>query len=399
MVFALPTLIAESISQPQRTRVSETEVMETIPYLDLAAQYSALRSEVLKALEEICESTAFAQGPATSEFEAEFTAYCGVHHCVSLNSGTSALHLALRCLDVGPGDEVVTVSMTFIATAWAISYVGAKPVFVDIDPVRRTLDPDKLEAAITSRTKAIIPVHLYGMPAEIDRIVAIAERHGLPVIEDAAQAHGAKYRGKRVGQFGKIACFSFYPGKNLGAYGEGGALITNDASIAQRARSLRDHAQSQKYFHDEIGYNYRMDSFQGAVLSIKLKHLDDWNAARIDRARCYTDLLKDSSYKLPAHFSDSECVWHCYVIETSERDRVRSALQDAGIQTAVHYPLPVHLQKAYAHLGYQSGDLPVTEALCEQCLSLPIYPELSKEKISRVASVLLDLEKSLPLQG
>ena len=399
MVFALPTLIAESISQPQRTRVSETEVMETIPYLDLAAQYSALRSEVLKALEEICESTAFAQGPATSEFEAEFAAYCGVHHCVSLNSGTSALHLALRCLDVGPGDEVVTVSMTFIATAWAISYVGAKPVFVDIDPVRRTLDPDKLEAAITSRTKAIIPVHLYGMPAEIDRIVAIAERHGLPVIEDAAQAHGAKYRGKRVGQFGKIACFSFYPGKNLGAYGEGGALITNDASIAQRARSLRDHAQSQKYFHDEIGYNYRMDSFQGAVLSIKLKHLDDWNAARIDRARCYTDLLKDSSYKLPAHFSDSECVWHCYVIETSERDRVRSALQDAGIQTAVHYPLPVHLQKAYAHLGYQSGDLPVTEALCEQCLSLPIYPELSKEKISRVASVLLDLEKSLPLQG
>ena len=399
MLFALPTLIAESVSEPQRTRVSETEVMETIPYLDLAAQYSALRSEVLKALEEICESTAFAQGPATSEFEAEFAAYCGVHHCVSLNSGTSALHLALRCLDVGPGDEVVTVSMTFIATAWAISYVGAKPVFVDIDPVRRTLDPDKLEAAITPRTKAIIPVHLYGMPAEMDRIVAIAERHGLPLIEDAAQAHGAKYRGKRVSQFGKIACFSFYPGKNLGAYGEGGALITNDASMAQRARSLRDHAQSQKYFHDEIGYNYRMDSFQGAVLSIKLKHLDDWNAARIDRAQCYTDLLKDSSYKLPAHFSDSECVWHCYVIETSERDRVRSALQDAGIQTAVHYPLPVHLQKAYAHLGYQSGDLPVTEALCEQCLSLPIYPELSKEKISRVASVLLDLEKSLPLQG
>jgi dTDP-4-amino-4,6-dideoxygalactose transaminase len=399
MLFALPTLIAESVSQPQRTWVSQTEVMETIPYLDLAAQYSALRSEVLKALEEICESTAFAQGPATSEFEAEFAAYCGVHHCVSLNSGTSALHLALRCLDVGPGDEVVTVSMTFIATAWAISYVGAKPVFVDIDPVRRTLDPDKLEAAITSRTKAIIPVHLYGMPAEMDRIVAIAERHGLPVIEDAAQAHGAKYRGKHVSQFGKIACFSFYPGKNLGAYGEGGALITNDASIAQRARSLRDHAQSQKYFHDEIGYNYRMDSFQAAVLSIKLKHLDAWNAARIDRAQRYTVLLKDSSYKLPAHFSDSECVWHCYVIETPQRDRVRSALQNAGIQTAVHYPLPVHLQKAYAHLGYQSGDLPVTEALCEQCLSLPIYPELSKEKISRVASVLLDLEKSLPLQG
>jgi dTDP-4-amino-4,6-dideoxygalactose transaminase len=366
--------------------------MNRVPYLDLQAQYHALRGEVSRALEEICESSSFAQGQATADFEAKFAAYCGVDHCVSLNSGTSALHLALRCLDVGPGDEVVTVSMTFIATAWAISYVGATPVFVDINPVRRTLDPDRLEAAITSRTKAIIPVHLYGMPAEMDRIMAIAERHGLPVIEDAAQAHGAKYRGKRVGQFGQIACFSFYPSKNLGAYGEGGALITNDASIAQRARSLRDHAQSQKYLHDEIGYNYRMDSFQGAVLAIKLKHLDEWNKARIDCARQYTELLKASSYRLPADISDSECVWHCYVIETPERDRVRAALEDVGIQSAVHYPVPIHLQKAYAYLNYRTGDLPVTEALCERCLSLPIYPELSKENISRVASVLLDLE-------
>ena len=366
--------------------------MEIVPYLDLRAQYRTLRPEVLSALEKICESTSFAQGQATSEFEAKFAAYCGVEHCVSLNSGTSALHLALRCLDVGPGDEVVTVSMTFIATAWAITYAGATPVFVDIDPVRRTLNPDNLEAAITSRTKAIIPVHLYGMPAEMDRIIAIAERHGIPVIEDAAQAHGAKYRNKLVGQFGQIACFSFYPSKNLGAYGEGGALITNDASIAQRARSLRDHAQSKKYLHDEVGYNYRMDSFQAAVVAIKLKYLDEWNGARIDCARLYTELLRDSSYKLPAQMSDSRCVWHCYVIETPERDRVRSALQDVGIQSAVHYPVPIHLQKAYANLGYQSGDLPVTEALCEHCLSLPIYPELSKEKISRVASVLLDLE-------
>jgi dTDP-4-amino-4,6-dideoxygalactose transaminase len=366
--------------------------MDRVPYLDLQAQYASIRTEVLAALEEVCESGRFAQGPATADFEAEFAAYCGVDHCVSLNSGTSALHLALRCLDVGPGDEVVTVSMTFIATAWAISYVGATPVFVDIDPFRRTLNPDKLEAAITSRTKAIIPVHLYGMPAEMDSVMAIAERHGLPVIEDAAQAHGARYRGRRVGEFGQMACFSFYPGKNLGAYGEGGALITNDVSIARRARSLRDHAQTQRYLHDEIGYNYRMDSFQGAVLSIKLKYLGEWNTARIECARLYTELLKNSSYKLPAHISDSECVWHCYVIESPERDRVRSALQDVGIQTAVHYPVPIHLQKAYAHLGYRSGDLPVTEALCEHCLSLPIYPELSKEKISRVASVLLDLE-------
>jgi dTDP-4-amino-4,6-dideoxygalactose transaminase len=373
--------------------------MEPVPYLDLQTQYHVLRREVLEALEEVCDSTRFAQGPATAEFEAKFAAYCGVDHCVSLNSGTSALHLALRCLGVGPGDQVVTVSMTFIATAWAISYVGATPVFVDIDPVRRTLNPDRLEAAITPRTKAIIPVHLYGTPAELERINAIAERHGLPVIEDAAQAHGAKYRGKRVGQFGQIACFSFYPSKNLGAYGEGGALITNNAAIAERARSLRDHAQKQKYLHDEIGYNYRMDSFQAAVLSIKLEHLDEWNAARADRARYYTELLKDSSYKLPAHASESECVWHCYVIETPERDRVRSVLQDVGIETAVHYPVPIHLQKPYAHLGYQSGDLPVTEALCEQCLSLPIFPELSKEKISRVASVLRDLEKSLTGQA
>jgi dTDP-4-amino-4,6-dideoxygalactose transaminase len=366
--------------------------MERVPYLNLQTQYDGIRTEVLAALREICESGRFAQGPATSDFEKKFAAYCGVDHCVSLNSGTSALHLALRCLDIGPGDEVVTVGLTFIATAWAISYVGAKPVFVDIDPARRTMCPTKLEAAITPRTKAIIPVHVYGMPAEMDPIKTIADRNGLPIIEDAAQAHGARYRGKRVGQFGQIACFSFYPSKNLGAYGEGGALVTNDTSIAQRAGSLRDHAQSQKYLHDEIGYNYRMDNFQAAVLAIKLKRLDTWNTARADRAAYYTELLKDSSYKLPTHPSDSECVWHCYVIEAPERDRVRSALDDAGIETGVHYPVPVHLQKAYAHLGYKPGDLPVTERLCQHCLSLPIYPELSKEKIFTVASTLLDLE-------
>jgi dTDP-4-amino-4,6-dideoxygalactose transaminase len=367
--------------------------MERVPYLDLEAQYDSIRTEVLTALEGICQSGRFAQGPATRKFEEKFAEYCGTAHCVSLNSGTSALHLAIRCLDIGPGDEVITVGMTFIATAWAISYVGAKPVFVDIDPARRTMCPSNLEAAITPRTKAIIPVHLYGMPAEMDRIKAIAGRHGLPIIEDAAQAHGARYRGKPVGQFGQIACFSFYPSKNLGAYGEGGALVTNDASIAQRARSLRDHAQSQKYLHDEIGYNYRMDSFQAAVLAIKLKRLDAWNAARADRAAYYTELLSNSTYRLPMHFSDSECVWHCYVIESPERDRVRSVLQDAGIETAVHYAVPVHLQKAYAHLGYKPGDLPVTETLCQRCLSLPIYPELSKEKIMTIASVLLDLER------
>jgi dTDP-4-amino-4,6-dideoxygalactose transaminase len=366
--------------------------MDPVPYLDLEAQYRALRTDVLRALEDICQSGRFAQGPATENFEEKFAEYCGVDHCVCLNSGTSALHLALRCLDVGPGDEVVTVAMTFIATAWAISYVGAKPVFVDIDPARRTLCPDKLEAAITPRTKAIIAVHLYGMPAEMDAIMGIADRHGVPIVEDAAQAHGARYCGRRIGQFGQIACFSFYPSKNLGAYGEGGALVTRDASIAQRARSLRNHAQTQEYRHDELGYNYRMDSFQAAVLAIKLKQLDAWNKARAERAAYYTELLSNSAYKLPVHFADSECVWHCYVVETSDRDRVRLGLSDAGIETRIHYPSPVHLQKPYAQLGYKRGDLPATEELCQRCLSLPIYPELSKEKICRVASVLLDLE-------
>jgi len=370
------------------TRQNRAENKTTVPYVDLQAQYRSIRSEVLKALEEVCESARFVQGPKTSKFEEEFAAYCGVNYCVSLNSGTSALHLALRCLDIGPGDEVITVAMSFIATAWAISYVGATPVFVDIDAARRTMSPTKLEAAITPRTKAIIPVHLYGMPAEMDRINAIAVQHGIPIIEDAAQAHGARYRGKRVGQFGKIACFSFYPGKNLGAYGEGGALTTNDTLIAQRARSLRDHAQSERYFHDEIGYNYRMDSFQAAVLAIKLKQLDSWNAIRAGRAACYAKLLKDSSYKLPTHFPDCDCIWHCYVIECQDRDSIRHALQEAGIETGLHYPLPIHLQKAYAFLGYRRGDLPVTEALCDRCLSLPMSADLTDEQISAVVSAL-----------
>src|SRR5262245_12014515 len=259
-----------------------------IPYLDLHSQYNSIREEVLTALESICESSRFAQGPITAEFENAFADYCGVKHCVSVNSGTSALHVALRCLDVGPGDEVITAPMTFIATAWAISYVGAIPRFVDIDPGRRTMDPGKLEAAIGRRTKAILPVHLFGQPTDMEPILRIADRHGVPVVEDAAQAHGALYLGRRVGQFGVAGCFSFYPGKNLGAYGEGGALVTNDDVISSRARALRDHGQSRRYYHDEIGYNYRMDSFQAAVLNIKLKQLDEWNAMRTRQALKYS---------------------------------------------------------------------------------------------------------------
>ena len=359
--------------------------MNKIPYLDLKAQYQVIRKDVLRALEDVCESTRFAQGPPTLEFEREFAAYCGVKHCNSNNSGTSALHLAMRCLDIGPGDEVITTPFTFIATAWAISYVGARPVFVDIDPARRTLDPAKLEAAITPRTKAIMPVHLFGMPADMAAICNIAHRYGIPVVEDAAQAHGARFEGRRVGQFGCMAAFSFYPGKNLGAYGEGGALVTNDDAFAARAKSLRMHGSTRTYYHDEVGYNYRMDSFQAAILSIKLRHLDAWTAARNERARRYTDLLAGSPVTPPTWFDNSECVWHCYVIESEHRDRVRQRLSDDGIETGVHYPVPIHLQKPYLHLGYQPGDFPVSERMAKRCLSLPIYPEMSLDQVKFVA--------------
>jgi dTDP-4-amino-4,6-dideoxygalactose transaminase len=362
--------------------------MTRIPYLDLKVQYAAIRDEVQSALAEVCDSAFFAQGPPTKAFEQEFAAYCGVSHCVSLNSGTSALHLALRCLDIGPGDEVITTPFTFIATAWAISYVGATPVFVDIDPVRRTLDPAKVEAVLTQRTKAIVPVHIFGSPADMDAINAVAKRHNLSVVEDAAQAHGARYKGKRVGQFSAMSCFSFYPTKNLGAYGEGGALLAKDEKLAAHARSLREHAQSARYVHEEIGYNYRMDSLQAAVLRVKLKRLDAWNAARAAHARRYAEQLAGTSYGLPSVPADSESVWHCFVIECDNRDRVRAALTQAGIDTAVNYPLPLHLQPVYRSLGYHQGNLPVAERLCERCLSLPMYPELTHQQIDAVVRAL-----------
>jgi dTDP-4-amino-4,6-dideoxygalactose transaminase len=362
--------------------------MTRVPYLDLKVQYATIRDEIQSALAEVCDSARFAQGPPTQAFEQEFAAYCGVGYCVSLNSGTSALHLALRCLNIGPGDEVITTPFTFIATAWAINYVGATPVFVDIDPGRRTLDPVKLEAAVTPRTKAIIPVHIFGVPADMDAVNVIARKHNLSVVEDAAQAHGARYKGRRVGQFSAMSCFSFYPTKNLGAYGEGGALLTNDEKLAARARSLREHAQSARYIHEDIGYNYRMDSFQAAVLRVKLKRLDAWNAARTARARRYSERLAGTPYGMPLVPADSESVWHCYVIECEDRDRVRAALAEAGIDTAINYPLPLHLQPVYRSLGHCRGDLPLAERLCERCLSLPMYPELTHEQVDAVVRAL-----------
>jgi dTDP-4-amino-4,6-dideoxygalactose transaminase len=304
---------------------------------------------------------------------------------VGVNSGTSALHLALRCLDIGPGDEVITAAMTFVATAWAISYVGAKPVFVDIDPATRTLDPEQLAAAITERTRAIVPVHLYGQPADIDRILRIADQHGLPVVEDAAQAHGARCGGRRVGGLGRIGCFSFYPGKNLGAYGEAGALVTSDAELADKARALRDHGQHQKHRHEMVGYNYRMSGFQGAVLGIKLKYLDAWNAARCALARRYVEQLTGvPQIGLPLVDEERESVFHLFVVEVEDRDRIAARLKTEGIDTGLHYPVPVHLQPAYRDLGRSAGSFPVSERLAQRCLSLPMFPELTEAEVDFV---------------
>lgn len=365
-----------------------------VPLLDLQTQFQNLNAEISSALRQVLEENAFVLGPAVETFEKEFARYCNVKHCVALNTGTSALHLALVCLNVGTDDEVITVPMTFAATVWGISYVGANPVFVDIDPVRHTMDPEHLKAAITRRTKAIVPVHLYGVPADMGAICRIADQYGIPVVEDAAQAHGARYRNRRVGSFGRAGCFSFYPSKNLGAYGEGGALVTNDDEIAARARRLRDQGQSQRFFHDEVGYNYRMDGFQGAVLAVKLKHLDAWNAVRADRAKRYHELLAELPFALPVAPNDSQSVWHLYVIEASERDGIRNKLAESGIQTGLHYPLPIHLQKAYSHLGLRKGMFPVSERLAERCVSLPMYPELTDAQVVEVSESLRKIQEA-----
>lgn len=362
--------------------------LERIPLLDLRAQYHVIRDEARAAFDEIAESTAYAQGPATKTFEEEFATWCGVKECVSVNTGTSALHLALRCLDITHGDEVITVPMTFAATAWAIYYVGAKPVFVDIDPVRRTMDPAQLERAITPRTKAIIPVHLYGQTADMEPLLDIADTYGIPVVEDACQAHGAMYQGRKAGSLGELACFSFYPGKNLGALGEGGALVTSNATYAERARQLRNHGQSERYFHDEVGYNYRMDTLQAAMLSLKLKHLDRWNLARAFRAVRYKELLEGLPVTLPTHYADAQSVHHCYVIESERRDDLRAALTAANIDSGLHYPVPLHLQRACRNLGYSKGQFPHSEALARNCLSLPMFAELTDAQMERVASTL-----------
>jgi dTDP-4-amino-4,6-dideoxygalactose transaminase len=361
---------------------------QTVRYLDLAAQIRPLRKELDAAIARTIDQCSFCLGPAVVQFEKDFAAYCAAQHAVGFNSGTSALHIALRLLNIGPGDEVITTPMTFVATSWAISYVGAKPVYVDIDDATCNLDSRRVEAAITPRTKAIMPVHLYGHPCDLKPILQLARQRAIPLVEDAAQAHGALYDGRPVGTFGVMSGFSFYPGKNLGAIGEGGALVTNDAALAARARSLREHGSTVRYYHDEVGYNYRMEGIQGAVLGVKLKHLNAWNDGRRRVAWLYHELLADTPLQLPREASYARSVYHLYVVRHPRRDELKRHLEAAGIGCALHYPLPLHLQKCYADLGYKPGDFPVAEKAARECLSLPIYAELTDAEVRRVAAAI-----------
>jgi dTDP-4-amino-4,6-dideoxygalactose transaminase len=361
---------------------------DKVPYLDLPAQIRSIRKKIDAAIARTIDNCSFCLGPEVAQFEKDFAKFCGAEHCVAMNCGTSALHVALLLFDIKPGDEVITTPFTFVATSWAISYVGAKPVFVDVDDATMTLDPKLIERAITPRTKAILPVHLYGHPFDADAILEICRKHKLPLIEDACQAHGAKYKSKIVGTFGEISGFSFYPGKNLGACGEGGALVTNNSVFAARARSLREHGSTVRYYHDEIGFNYRMEGIQGAVLAVKLPHLQKWTDERRRVAHRYHELLKDTLLQLPREAAYAASAFHLYVVRHPRRDDLKKFLDDNGVGCALHYPLPLHLQKCYASLGHKPGDFPVAEKSARECLSLPIYPELTDSQIQRVATAI-----------
>jgi len=357
-----------------------------VPFLDLKVQYESIRDEIAAGLQQVLDKTAFAGGPFVESFEKDFASFCACEFAIGVSSGTTALWTALSALGVGPGDEVVTTPNTFIATAEAISFCGAKPVFVDVDEHTYTLNPEQLENAITSRTKAIIPVHLYGQMADMDRIMQIALAHGLFVVEDACQAHGAEYKGRRAGSIGDAGCFSFYPGKNLGAYGEAGAIVTNNTELAEKMRMFRDHGQAKKYYHSMIGWNARMDGFQGAVLSVKLKHLPGWNDARRKNAQLYNDLLANvKSVITPAEADYARHVYHIYAIRAQNRDALIRGLAEKGIFCGIHYPVPIHLQGAYKLLGYEKGDFPIAEKCAEEVVSLPMFPELTREQIKHVA--------------
>lgn len=355
-----------------------------IPLNDLQAQFSSIKPEVMAAIEGVLDSMHLFLGPQNQLFEQSFASYCGCEYGISVSNGTDAIALALRACHIGPGDEVITVSHSFIATVEAIAQVGATPVFVDIEPDTYTMDWRQLEGALSERTRAIIPVHLYGHPAEMQPILDFAREHGLRVIEDASQAHGATYRGRRVGSFGDIACFSLYCSKNLGAYGEAGICLTSDAELAETMRMLRDHGSRVRYQHEIMGVNARMDEIQAAILNVKMAHLDDWNAQRQAHAHLYSEQLRDVVEALPVVRPDASHVFYVYVVQVRERDRVHTYLSQQGIGSGIHYPTPIHLQPACQHYGYTRGMLPVTEAVCERIISLPMYPELNTEQLQAV---------------
>jgi dTDP-4-amino-4,6-dideoxygalactose transaminase len=356
-----------------------------IPFVDLKSLHHGIKEELREVFDRVLNDSTFVLGPEVQRFEQEFAAYVGTKHCVALNTGTAAIHLALAALGVGPGDEVITVAHTFIATAEAITAVGAVPVFIDIDPISFTMDTALLEAAITSKTRAIIPVDLYGQVADMDAILTIAYCHNIPVIEDACQAHGAEYKGRKAGSFGVAGCFSFYPGKNLGACGEGGAVTTDDDELAHRIRLWRDHGSSKRYEHIFPGLNMRMEGIQGGILSVKLKYLDLWNDQRRQAASAYDRALATTDIETPTEMVHSRHVYHLYVVQSDNRNVLREHLTEVGIESGLHYPTPLHLQEAYRFLGYKEGDFPVTERVRSRILSLPIYPGISSEAVDRVA--------------
>ena len=364
----------------------------TVPFLDLKTQNRVLWHELRVVIESLVGDAQFILGPHVQAFERSFADFCGSRHCVGLNNGTTALHMALLAFNIGPGDEVITTPHSWISTSWGIAYTGATPVFVDIDSKSYNLDPNLVEAAVTPRTRAVLPVHLYGQSADMTAIRAICQRHNLVLIEDAAQAHGAQHGGQTVGAIGDAACFSFYPGKNLGAFGEAGAVTTNSDQIARRIRCLRDHAQDGRHNHVEIGFNTRMEGLQGAVLDVKLRRLPDWTQRRRDHANYYLEQLANiSGLTLPAFADPLSHVWHLFVILVNDRDQFRADLEKRGVATGVHYPTPIPYQPAFKHLGYQNGQFPVTEDVMSRCVSLPMFPELTIDQRDYVVAMVRDV--------
>ena len=370
--------------------------MRTISFVDLAVQQGTLSDELQEAVNRQIARTDWILGDEVARFEEEFAAFCGVAYAVGTDNGMSALELAFRASGIGPGCEVITAANTFAATVYAIRNTGAIPVLVDVDPVTYTIDPGLIEAAVTDRSRAVVPVHLYGQPADMGAIQAVSERHGLVVIEDACQAHGARYRGRRAGSLGTAAAFSFYPAKNLGGWGDGGMLVTDDPEIAQTARIMRNYGQTEKYNHVLDGFNSRLDTLQAAVLRVKLRYLDRWNAARCEAAQRYSRLLEGAKVVTPAVAADRDSVWHLYVVRTAARDSLQAFLRDRGVETGIHYPVPIHLQPAFRDLGYGTDDFPISTRYAAEVLSLPMYPEISPSSVSEVAEGVASFDGAAP---